>query len=124
MRSRYSAYVVGNLDYLLQSWHPSTRPESIDPATVPQWHDLKILSTERGKENDLEGTVEFKAIGTSHGKRWELHEVSRFVKEEGQWLYVDADTEINPAPHRTKKVGRNAPCPCGSNRKFKKCCGP
>ena len=125
MRSRYTAYVVGYIDYLLRTWHPSTRPADIDPATIPKWLDLRIIRTEKGMEKDNEGVVEFKASSLYQKKAVNLHEVSRFVKENGQWLYVDGDIQedIKLEPVRVIKVGRNDPCSCGSGKKFKKCCG-
>ncbi len=125
MRSRYTAYVVKNLDYLLKTWHPSTKPSNIDFRTVPQWNDLHIVNTEAGGESDSRGTVEFKATSLSQGKIVQLHEKSRFVKELYQWLYVDGDIRGDRLPVAgVRKIGRNEPCPCGSSRKFKKCCGP
>lgn len=126
MRSRYTAYVVRNVDYLLKTWHPSTRPAAIDPATIPDWVGLHIVRTEKGMETDNAGVVEFKAAFFSRPKIRHLHETSRFVKEDGQWLYVDGDMidDTQSAAPRAAGVGRNEPCPCGSGRKFKKCCGP
>ena len=125
MRSRYTAYVVKNVDYLLKTWHPSTKPTNIDLGTIPEWYGLHIVSTEAGDESDSNGTVEFKATSLSQGKILQLQEKSRFVKEHDQWLYVDGDIKGDrPSIARVKKVGRNEPCPCGSGKKFKKCCGP
>lgn len=124
MRSRYTAYVVKNVDYLLKTWHPSTKPANIDLGTIPKWNGLHIVSTEAGDESDSYGTVEFKATALSQGKIFRLHEKSRFVKEHGRWLYVDGDIKDDRPPNtRVKKIGRNEPCPCGSGKKFKKCCG-
>jgi SEC-C motif domain protein len=121
MRSRYSAYVLGDASYLMRTWHSSTRPVDMDPATFPNWCGLEIIRTEKGRADDEEGVVEFKARAISRKKMIELHEVSRFVKEAGQWLYVAGDIcEDGPG---AGDVGRNSPCPCGSGRKFKKCCG-
>ncbi len=125
MRSRYTAYVICNVGYLLKTWHPSTRPQAIDPATIPEWYGLHIIATEDGAEGDDQGIVEFKATSLSVKKTWRLHEVSRFVKEEGQWFYVNGDVKGDtPVVTRSLKVARNEPCPCGSGKKFKKCCGP
>lgn len=125
MRSRYTAYVVRDIAYLLRSWHLSTRPDKINPDDILEWHDLHIVRTEKGMEVDSEGIVEFKAISFFQKKEWRLHEVSHFVKEDGHWLYVDGDIkdESSPVERRVLKVGRNDPCHCGSGRKFKKCCG-
>jgi len=124
MRSRYSAYVVRDVAYLLRTWHPSTRPLTIEPTTIPDWHGLHVIHTEKGMETDDEGVVEFEASSLSLEKIWRLHEVSRFVKENGRWLYVDGDIkgDLPPAERSGPKVGRNDPCPCGSGKKFKKCC--
>jgi SEC-C motif-containing protein len=124
MRSRFTAYVRAEIGYLLATWHPTTRPPSIDPATVPAWCDLAILRTERGREGDTEGVVEFRASGRVGDAQVHLHEVSRFVCEQGQWLYVAGDLIDDRQEGRTAKVGRNSPCPCGSGKKFKRCCGP
>jgi SEC-C motif-containing protein len=125
MRSRYTAYVIRDIAYLLKSWHPSTRPDKIDPAAIPEWSGLNIIQTEKGMETDSEGVVEFQATSFSKKNVWRLHEVSRFVKENGQWLYVDGDFKDNSLPLERKgqKMGRNDPCHCGSGKKFKKCCG-
>lgn len=116
MRSRYSAFVLELADYLLATWHPSTRPSSLeldDSATV--WKRLEVLES---GEDDERGWVHFRATFLE-GRRWSvLEESSRFVREAGRWFYLDG----NPAVHRLKP-GRNAPCPCGSGRKLKACCG-
>jgi SEC-C motif-containing protein len=126
MRSRYSAYVMGDIAYLLLTWHSSTRPPAIDPDTIPDWCGLDIIRTDKGQVDDDEGIVEFKATALSHGRILTLHEVSRFVQEAGQWLYVSGDVigDSSQEGRITEKVGRNCLCPCGSGKKFKKCCGP
>jgi SEC-C motif domain protein len=83
MRSRYSAFAVGDEPYLLRSWHPSTRPPSVD-ATGVRWLRLQVLGSSGGHLLDREGTVEF--VATHEGG--ELHEVSRFVRLDGNWVYV------------------------------------
>lgn len=91
MRSRYTAYVLGNEDYLLATWHTSTRPASLDLSTEPatKWLGLKILQTREGMTNDQNGVVEFVARYKINGKAYKLHEVSAFVKQAGQWFYKD-----------------------------------
>jgi SEC-C motif-containing protein len=125
MRSRYTAYVEHNIGYLLRTWHPSTRPAVIDSAAIPEWCGLEIVRTRRGGETDNEGTVEFMATALVDDKLCKLRETSRFVREDGQWLYVAGDLIAagDQAKVGSTKVGRNDPCPCGSGRKFKKCCG-
>lgn len=120
MRSRYSAFVLDLPDYLLVTWHPSTRPSSLGPDAATVWKRLEVLeSGKEGSEGSERGWVHFRAT-FREGKRWSvLEESSRFVREAGRWFYLDG----NPAVHRLKP-GRNAPCPCGSGRKFKACCGP
>jgi SEC-C motif-containing protein len=126
MRSRYSAYVAGDIAYLLRTWHPSTRPPAIEAATIPDWCGLEIIRTEQGLEGDETGKVEFQATARSHHNNLTLHEVSHFVQEAGQWLYVAGEVreDCSRAGKPADKVGRNRACPCGSGKKFKKCCGP
>jgi SEC-C motif-containing protein len=122
MRSRYTAYVVKDVNYLLRTWHSSERPATIVSAKIPDWYGLHIVRTEAGNESDTHGVVEFKAKAAFKKKLWNFHEVSRFVKENNQWFYIDGDVIKSP-PAISSKVGRNAPCPCGSGKKYKKCCG-
>lgn len=89
MRSRYSAYALGLADYLLATWHPSTRPASLDLAEppVPRWIGLAVRRhTTTGLDS---AEVEFIARYRIHGRAQRLHETSRFRLEGGRWLYVD-----------------------------------
>lgn len=95
MRSRYTAYVVGNTEYLLASWHPSTRPASLELPSDLKWQSLKIKSTANGHQHDIVGTVEFVAISKTGGRAHRLHEISHFVNEHNQWFYLDGDIENN-----------------------------
>lgn len=89
MRSRYSAFALGDADYLLRSWHASTRPASLDLRDDPtRWLGLKILAH---SGNDREGRVEFVARYKNGGKGGRLHEVSRFIREDGLWYYLDGE---------------------------------
>lgn len=90
MRSRYTAFSRGATDYLLASWHPSTRPEALELDPAVRWIGLEILSRTGGGLLDREGTVEFVASYAAHGERASQHENSTFVRENGQWFYVDA----------------------------------
>ena len=91
MRSRYSAYVLGLHDYLLATWHPSTRPQVLelgDPATT-RWLGLEVKR--HGAQDDT-GMVEFVArykVGGASAVR--LHERSRFLREDGRWYYLDGE---------------------------------
>ena len=89
MRSRYSAYVVGDAAYLSRTWHPDTRPASIELDPTQRWYRLDILARTRGGMLDREGTVEFRASYRLDGEVYEQHENSTFVKDGRQWLYVD-----------------------------------
>ena len=91
MRSRYSAFVRLDADYLLRTWHPDTAPATLELDRGMGWRRLDILSTGGGGPFDSAGTVEFKAHYRYDGARGVLHEVSRFVREDGRWYYVDGD---------------------------------
>jgi SEC-C motif-containing protein len=90
MRARYSAFAVGDAGYLLRTWHPVARPETLalDPAT--RWTRLAVLETQAGGLFDTAGTVKFRAVYTEGGKRGVLAETSSFVRQEGQWNYLGA----------------------------------
>ncbi|MBH0115378.1 YchJ family protein [Salinibacterium sp. NG253] len=90
MRSRYSAYVRGETDYLLQTWHPSTRPATLELDADVRWFRLDIVARTGGSMFDSQGTVEFRAHYRNDGSADQQHENSSFVRENGAWLYVDA----------------------------------
>ncbi|AHG65614.1 YchJ family protein [Advenella mimigardefordensis] len=90
MRSRYAAFVLDELDYLLETWHRSTRPASLEPnAPGTQWLGLDVRG--HAQQDDDHATVEFVARSRQNGRAARLHEVSRFVREDGRWFYVDGD---------------------------------
>lgn len=89
MRSRYTAYVVGDVDYLLRSWHPSTRPADLELDADQRWLFLEIVGTQRGGPFDDNGTVEFIAHYKLDGTRDAMHEMSTFVRVDGAWVYLD-----------------------------------
>jgi SEC-C motif domain protein len=89
MRSRYSAFAVGDVAYLRTTWHPSTRPAALELDPELRWYRLDVLRTEAGGPFDTTGVVEFRAHRRSAGGSGSQHEVSRFVREGGRWLYVD-----------------------------------
>ncbi|MEU4415478.1 YchJ family protein [Nocardia salmonicida] len=89
MRSRYTAYVVGDVDYLLRSWHPSTRPADLELDADQRWLFLEIVGTQRGGLFDDNGTVEFIAHYKLDGTRDAMHELSTFVRVDGAWVYLD-----------------------------------
>lgn len=89
MRSRYSAFVLDDLPYLLETWHPSTRPTTLEPNPDGiKWLGLSIKQHIQA-DNSLEQFVEFVARYRLHGKATRLHETSRFVYENNQWFYID-----------------------------------
>ncbi|KUE81558.1 YchJ family protein [Aeromonas schubertii] len=117
MRSRYCAFVLGLGEYLVETWHPDhlggLSAEELGQQDT-RWDHLEILGS--GEQGD-QGWVEFKAWFQDGGQLACLHERSRFLREAGRWRYTEG--EISPPPTR---IGRNDPCPCGSGKKFKKCC--
>lgn len=88
MRSRYSAFVVHDVAYLLRSWHTATRPASIDLDPDLHWTGLEVLATEAGGPGDVDGVVEFRARHRTSEGAGVLHEVSRFRRQDGEWRYV------------------------------------
>jgi len=141
MRSRYTAYTLGNIDHIARTLAPESRGD-FDAraarrwASEADWLGLRIVSTERGDVGDAGGIVEFVATYRQAGETIEHGEVSQFRKTDaGEWFFVSGDTRASVAAggsrreppstfaRETPKVGRNDPCPCGSGRKFKKCCG-
>lgn len=87
MRSRYSAYVLGLIDYLLGTWHPSTAPGELELAPV-KWLGLEVRQAHSTGDA---GIVEFVARYRENGRGVRLHEISRFVREKGRWLYIDGE---------------------------------
>jgi len=95
MRSRYCAYVSGDEAYLLDTWHPSTRPDvlNLDSGQTPTWIGLKVVAGHGGGSADTEGSVEFVARYKINGKAHRMRETSRFVKDQGRWFYLDGDVD-------------------------------
>lgn len=118
VRSRYSAFCMGDSDYLISTLHVDFRlskDEVVLRRTIEetQWQGLKIIQHAPGIDT---ATVEFIAFYGDHPVE-QLHELSRFVKQKEQWLYTDGDY-LAPV-----KLNRNEICFCGSARKYKKCHG-
>ncbi len=131
MRSRYSAFAQGNIDYLIATHHPTSR-RSDDRADLiksiknTHWVNLLIVSTHKGRAKDQTGTVEF--VAAYRSALWlasvapleslsQLHEKSQFVQTDRQWFYIGGDILM---PYQPKRSG---PCWCGSGKKFKQCHG-
>jgi SEC-C motif-containing protein len=114
MRSRFSGFALRLTDYVLASWHPGTRPSTLNLNDTPDWAALRILDS---SQTGNRGQVHFQAIYRLHPGWGCLQEQSQFVREDGRWYYLQGQ------PHEgILKPGRNDSCPCGSGRKFKVCC--
>lgn len=114
MRSRFSAFALQLEDYLETSWHPDTRPNHIQLEPGTQWKRLEIISA---SNDSLQGYVHFKAYYQEKNAWHLLEETSKFLFENGHWLYHSGNYQP-----QTFQPTRNEPCPCGSGKKFKKCC--
>ncbi|WP_411990915.1 YchJ family protein [Agarivorans sp. DSG3-1] len=118
MRSRYTAFTLGDANYLWQTHHPDFRqgdaPSAFSEDEKNQWKKLQILFSCH-LINGLAGIVEFKAYYQEHDQLNILHERSNFVKSQDRWFYTDGEF----AP---KSLARNAKCPCNSGKKLKQCC--
>ena len=142
MRSRYTAYVNGDMKYIKNTLAAEKKRE-FDMASAQEWSakskwlGLEILSAKKGGESDSKGTIEFIAKYAVGGKTIDHHEVAEFRKDAGQWYFVDGDSHVHedgqghhhhhepqaPVVREGPKIGRNDPCTCGSGKKYKKCCG-
>lgn len=127
MRSRYSAFTVGDIDYIEATTDPSVRSTfdrdgTTEWAKGSKWMGLKIVSTEAGGEKDSSGEVEFIVRYSFNDTEHEHHERSEFKKRDGKWFFLDG--KLVQEPYRAaERIGRNDPCTCGSGKKYKKCCG-
>ena len=96
MRSRYTAYTLGKEDYLLETWHPSTRPKQLNltepPMSTRNWLGLRVKQVQEDESDCQQATVEFVARYKIAGRAHRQHEKSRFVREADQWFYIDGIT--------------------------------
>lgn len=97
MRSRFSAFAIGDPAYLLATWHPGTRPEKLDLDPGQRWIRLDILAITDGSPFHDSGTVEFRAHYRHEGGRGTMHELSMFTREEGRWYYLRAASVKRPS---------------------------
>jgi len=128
MRSRYAAFVVGDLDYLQKTSAGEAalkfnRAELALSLPDTQWLGLEIIATEAGQPGDNRGSVTFKARFRENGRLHVQGERSEFRRVGGEWRYVSGEADARPDPAAMARAGRNDPCPCGSGKKFKKCHG-
>jgi SEC-C motif-containing protein len=93
MRSRFSAFSVGDAAYLLRTWHPADRPPRVDLEKGLRWERLEILGGTGGSAFHTEGTVRFRAHYVEQGRPGQLEENSRFVRLDGRWVYAGQITE-------------------------------
>ncbi len=128
MRARYTAFAVQDIDFLRESLLPGTR-EEFDEQAVRQWAKsaewpgVEIVSSETAEDGQT-GRVHFIARYTVNKQSQEFEENATFQMHEGAWYYVDGEVRGQTTYRREgPKVGRNDPCPCGSGKKHKKCCG-
>lgn len=127
MRSRYTAYTIQNIDYLINTTHSSVRKnqnrKDIETwAKESEWLKLEIVRTYLGNTQDKTGKVIFKAY-YKHKSLSQVHEEdSTFKKENGEWFYLNGKEPEKQVVTTTQKIGRNDLCHCGSGKKFKKCC--
>lgn len=134
MRSRYTAHVVINVPYIRDTLAPEKRDEFDEKsvrewATDSEWLGLRIVAS---SDDGRRGKVEFVAKFKADEKTWEHREAAKFRKDSSnnRWYFVDGKGKVKEEgsepnrPLRTgPKIGRNEPCPCGSGKKYKKCCG-
>ncbi len=122
MRSRYAAFVKEDVEYLIATLHPSKRAAEdrdllLSSFKDTQWLGLSILNQVDGQPQDQTGMVEFVARFLHSDQPGQLHECSRFTKQDGLWFYLEGAMPPRKLP------ARNEPCWCGSGKKFKKCHG-
>lgn len=128
MRARFTAHCRREYSFLVESTHPDHRDDVSEEeiarwASHILWTGLEVHSATPGATDD-EGRVAFTAYFTLKDTPQELKEDAEFIREGGRWFYVDGHV-YGQEPYRREepRVGRNEPCPCGSGKKFKKCCG-
>ena len=119
MRSRYSAYVTGQANYIVATMRGAAAERSDDTRITEaseqiNWTKLTIVDAPLAQGETA--VVEFIAYYTQQGRADKLHERSQFQQIDGRWYYVDGE-------HQHSKLGRNDPCVCGSGKKYKRCCG-
>lgn len=116
MRSRYTAYTLKNIEYIMKTMRGPAAMD-FDKESTLQWANQIIwlgLKVIRSLHDETEGLVEYIASYSYNGNKDIIYEKSEFLKENGTWFYIDGEIP---------KIGRNDTCPCGSQKKFKKCCG-
>ena len=129
MRSRYTAYTKAAIDHVIATVSRKQRQHQDEQssrswALESDWEKLEVVASRGGGEADNVGEVEFVAHYRVDGVDHRHHEQAYFKREDGVWRY-DGGKQRSAVKTITNpdKIGRNDPCPCGSGKKFKKCCG-
>jgi len=128
MRSRYSAFALGDIGYLADTLSKEERAEfdqveAEKTAKDAKWQGLEVRAVTGGGKDDESGTVEFVARFRLNDQERIHHELAEFAREKGRWVCSGGTMSPKGPPVRVVKVSRNEPCPCGSGKKYKKCCG-
>jgi len=126
MRSRYTAYVVHAIDYLIDTCFKGdrvNRQSVVDWSEKSKWLGLRIIIATGGCDGDGTGTVVFEATYEQKGLQYIHHETAHFTKRNDRWMYDDGQIEPQQVVRNGPKIGRNDPCVCGSGKKYKHCCG-
>lgn len=129
MRSRYTAFSRSDIGYIQQTMRDEALAQ-FDEADNKQWADsvqwlrLEVVDAPHVSEGDAKGVVEFKAYYRLNGVAKCVHERSCFKLIDSRWYYTGSESfRLNDsASIKQPKIGRNEPCPCGSGKKYKKCC--
>jgi len=127
MRSRYTAHACKNMPHIIRTMRGKALKLFDKEKTEEEWFELcnwiklEIIDASAVDKNSKHGIVEFKAYCVFNGEEQILHERSKFSKIDNQWYYISGQHK-NAVIHAADKVGRNEECPCGSGKKYKKCC--
>jgi SEC-C motif-containing protein len=128
MRSRYTAFVRGDLDYIertsaKEALAEFNRVEIESYVGDINWCGLDIASVSQGGAGDDSGVIDFTFHSQHKGEDYAQREIASFERIDGHWFYTNSIFNPKDEPARVEKIGRNDPCSCGSGKKFKKCCG-
>jgi len=129
LRARYSAHVKLEMDFVKDTTHPD-QISRYEPATAKSWAEksewdrLEVVDIKDGGPDDETANIEFVAHFRQKDKLKTHHEMAHFKRHEGEWFFYDGQGVVpKQVVRKNPKVGRNDPCPCGSGKKYKKCCG-
>lgn len=128
MRSRYAAFTIGDIDYIEKTCTENAgqlfnRADMERSLPDVDWLGIEIRDTLGGEDGDDFGTVNFTVRYRYNGRDFNQVENASFQRVDGVWLYDQSEINPKSPPVRVARIGRNDPCPCGSGKKYKKCCG-